>query len=64
MYMCTCIIIMIIITVPIPPACASMIPVATGVPGINPNSPAALSLNPKPTDLPGTCTLVPTVHAQ
>ena len=44
---------------PTPPACASMIAVATGVPGDSPSSSAAPALRPAPTAFPGTCTSVP-----
>lgn len=37
---------------PTPPACASISPRATGVPGTNPNSVADFSVSPEPTGYP------------
>ena len=44
---------------PRPPAWASMMAVATGVPGRSLSSPPALSLSPAPTAIPGGSTVVP-----
>jgi len=44
---------------PNPPACASIIDVATGMPWTRPSSPAAFALRPDPHRSPGVLTSLP-----
>jgi hypothetical protein len=46
-------------TVPMPPACASIMPADTAVPGARPSSAAAAAVRPDPSATPGSTTRSP-----